>query len=224
MRWLGFISASLALLGLFTGCSAEQTGKVVDAMTKSPYVDRAEKEIYDWFDEQNLVIIDDTKMGVAGVINGKPTVLLLNSHVVNGTPHQNVLCITQHNALPSTPLPAKYAALVVIKVLSNPNLFEAGEIEPVSCNPNDSPELRYMTANVAFGRSLSVIEQAFRDAVNEWLQKDIVATLKSTSNIDGLEGLSNPLPRNQAQNRGIKYAVIEDTGLPIVRSISFVAE
>lgn len=221
MKWLGFISVSVALLALLVGCSPELVGGTVDASMKIPYVDRTEKEVNDWFN--NLVIIDDTTLGIMGVTNGEAKVLLLDpdsSHKVNGTFYANVLCITQENVFPGHIV--KYAAHVVIKVLDNRDLFEAGEIEfalaELSCdgdfNSNTTIE------SLRPGNS-KIVEKAFRDAVDEWLWKDIVTTLKSDTNMEGLEGLTNPAPRNPAKYRGVKYAVIEVKG---VRSISFVAE
>lgn len=226
MRRLGFISASVALLGLLVGCSPTQVEEFVDALTKIPYVDRTEKEVNDWFD--NRVIIDDTKVGILQVTNGEPKVLLLDpnsSHEVNGISYPNVLCVTQENT-DSNGVKFKYAAHVVIKVLDTPKLFEAGKMElakgALSC---DKDVYSNMTIEALRpGNGWKEVEKAFRDAVNQWLQEDIVATLKSDKNTDRLEGFANPEPRNQAKYRGVKYAVIEDKGPPVVWSISFIAE
>ncbi|UCE65816.1 MAG: hypothetical protein JSU85_13285 [Candidatus Zixiibacteriota bacterium] len=220
MRRLSLIILPTALLVLLVACTSKQTGQMVDALSKVPFVDRTEKEINDWFD--NTTIIDDKPMTSGTAINGEPTILLINKGpglTVKGISYSGVLCITQRNTLPGGQQ-AKYAARLGIKVLNNPNLFECGEIELVSCDGDP------MAANVTFldSRPLVVLEQKFRDSANNWLKNDIVKTLKSTTNKNGFADPANAQPRNPAKVRGHFYSVTEDKGPPPTRSIGFFAE
>jgi hypothetical protein len=222
MKRLVLLSILVAVLGLSAGCTPETTGDIVDDLTKIPFVKRTEQEVNDWFNGHDLIIIDDTTMNVPGVINGTPTILLLESYEVDNVFYHDALCITQYNKLPGEPLPAKYAAIVSIKELDNPDLFAVNEVKLTSCNDNDPPELRFLAPNVAFGRPYSVIEQAFRDATDHWLKHDVVAMLKSNTNMTGLE--VNSTPRSPAKNRGVSHAVIESESSPGSWAIAFTAE
>ena len=98
MHCLSFRSLLGAVLVLLMACTSKQTGQMVDALAKVPFVDRTEKEINDWFD--NKTIIDDKPMTSGTATNGEPTVLLINEGpglTVKGTSYPGVLCITQRN-------------------------------------------------------------------------------------------------------------------------------
>ena len=202
------------------GCTPSEVGQVVGALAQIPFADRTEKEINDWF--YNRTIVNDKPLTSGSAVNGDPRVLLIHGGPklnVNGTAYPGVLCITQRNTLPGGQT-VKYAALAGIKVLNNPNLFECGEMDLSSQSCDGDP----MAVNVAFlgQRPLSMLEQAFRSAVNQWLKDDIVKTLKSSTNKEGLAAAAQP--RKPAKVRGHFYRVTEDKGPPIVRSIGFVAE
>jgi hypothetical protein len=212
------MSVLLALMVLLVGCSSIPVGPLVNSLAKIPFVDRTEWEINNWFN--NRPIIDDKPMTSGAAINGDPKVLLINQGpglMVKGTSYPSTICITQRNTLPGGQI-ALYAARVGIEVLNNPNLFECGKIELGSCDGDP------MEANVAFGRPQSILEKAFRDAMNQWLQEDIVKTLKSTTNKEGFANPANAQPRDSAKVRGVLYNVTEDKGPPVVRSIGFIAE
>lgn len=242
MRIIYIRSGLVITMLLFTGCSQKAWEEIVLYTKVIPYVDRTELEVNDWFSENNYVVIDDTNHRIPHVINGTPSILLLKTPhgidqmaVNSGSEHRdevlvdsgsaNLICITQYNQLPNTTQPAKYAAVVNIAVERNTDLFRVSKVWPVSCNMwETNPERLYMAPNIAFGRSEDEIKKAFRDAINDWLQNDIIATLKSTSNMEGFGGSINSVPRNPAKKRGIKYQVTEDNKAPVTRSISFFAE
>ena len=215
MRPLGVLCVSVMPLVVLAGCSTQG----INALAKVPFVDRTEKEVNDWF--LNRSIVDDKPFTSNTAINGDPKVLLVNGPglKVNGTKYPAVLCITQRNTIPGQTL--LYAAKVGIKTLNNPNLFECGQIDMGSQSCDGDP----MAANQAFlgVRPLPNLEKAFRNHVNQWLKDDIVKTLKSTTNNDGLAN-SAAQPRSPAKVRGSFYRFTHDKGPPVVRSIGFVAE
>lgn len=137
---------------------------------------------------------------------------------VGGTHYPGVICITQSNVLPGGQI-VKYAARVGIRVLNTPDLFECGEIDISEQSCDGDP----MAVNVTF-HDESELEMAFRTALDQWLQDDVVAALKSTTNKEGFADPGNAQPRNPAQVRGSFYNVTEDTGPPVVRTIGFFAE
>ena len=211
MRWQ---TISCALLIIITGCSSKAVDDFLSALAMVPFVDRTEKEINDWFDNQTIV--DDKPISPAA-INGEPSVLLVHEGpdvTVNGTSYPGVLCVTQFNAMGNQKL--KYAARVGIEVLDNPNLFGAGQVQLGSCDGGPQK------ANVTAGHSDPELKSAFRDAVAEWLKQDIVATLKSNTNKEGFANPANVAPRNPATTRGTFYNVYEATA-PSVRVIGFFA-
>lgn len=215
MKPLQCIGVSVLLCIALMGCSTEDVGKMVGALAKVPFVDRTEKEINDWLD--NTTIIDDKPMTRNTAINGEPVVTIIHKGpklTVNGTPYPGTLCITQTNQLPGGQS-VKYAALAGIEVLNTPKLFQCGKVEISTTSCDGDP----MAVNVAFGYSKATLEKAFRDAVDKWLQDDIVAMLKSSNNTDG-----NPAslpPRLPATTKGTMYNAFDSKG---TRTMGFFAQ
>jgi hypothetical protein len=219
MRLLKLLSVSAIFCAAFFGCTRQQEFLAVNALVRVPFVDRTEKEINDWFD--NRTIIDDQKI-ISAAVNGEPKVLLIVDGpklVVNGTNYPATICITQTNTFPGNQ-PAKYTALVGIKVLrDHADLFECGEIDvsEQSCDGNT------MAVNVVTFHSKSELKNAFRNAVDEWLDGDIVKTLKSSTNKEGFADPATTLTRDPAKSHGALYNATEDKGPPVVRTIGFLA-
>jgi hypothetical protein len=124
--------------------------------------------------------------------------------------YPGTLCITQTNIHPGQSL--KYSALIGIDVLPNTNMFRAAKIAVTPCDGSPIP-------NPLGLHSGAELEKMFRSAVDLWLKDDIVATLKSNSNKDGLP--PNYAPRNPATNRGLSYSV---EAKPEFRWIGFAAQ
>jgi hypothetical protein len=206
MRRLKIIVLFITLGVVLPGCTQKLVEDVIVAFATVPFVDRTEKEVNDWFD--NRTIIDDKPMTSGTAINGEPVVLFIYGGPnlqVNETSYPGTLCITQINTLPDA-VKVKYSALVGIKVLNNPNLFECGEIEISQTSCDGDP----MAVNVAFGRSKAILQKAFRDAVNEWLIDDIVKQLKSSNNKEGFANPSTAQPRLPAKTKGTMYNIYKN--------------
>lgn len=220
MRRLRLLGVSALACSVLFGCTKQQAGQLAIALAKVPFVDRTEKEVNDWFD--NRTIIDDKPMTSGTAVNGEPVVLLIHQGPglkVKGTSYPGVICVTQTNTLPG-PQTVKYAALAGIKVLNNPNLFEIGEMDLGAKSCDGDP----MAVNVAFDRSEVALDKVFRSALNQWLNDDIVKTLKSKTNKEGFANPATAQPRLPAKARGSLYNVVEDKGPPVVRTIAFLAQ
>lgn len=200
------------------GCAPKLYEGLITSSAVVPYVDRTEAEIEHWF--ANRPIVDDGPPSSGTAINGDPQVLLIargQRLEVGGTNYPGTLCVTQTNTLQGNNQ-VKYAALLGLKPVDGPELFEVGEVEISETACDGDLQL----VNVAVLHTKRDLESLFRTAVDTWLRDDVVAQLKSATNREGLARPTAP-PRQPATTRGSLYGITEGGGPPPVRTIGFVA-
>ncbi len=179
-------------------CGEEEVGQFATALAEVPFVDRTEAEINHWF--SGRTIIDDEAQYGGAATNGDPRVMLIDTAPltqVGGKTYPGTLCVTQTNLLSGQS--HKYAALVGIEVLDNPSLFAIGNIETSTTSCDGDP----MAVNVTHPWTPAVLESTFRAALADWLQQDIIGTLKSSTNTEGLATAASP--RKAATKFGALY-------------------